>query len=159
MTPSKFPKTLIKKAFYKHSHIQGSLTGAVIEHLTSHDPKLEFRRAKRCRGESQSFERINRGGIVYYAKSSYVFLNRDFSTGVGMQFVKGSNADPTGVLFTAYPEATEEEEIEAIKAYLFAIGVPRRPLLIIPALAFPSCIEKTPENIESIAAAGGIRLG
>mgnify|MGYP004534162403 CR=1 FL=1 len=149
----------IGNALYEHSPLPGSATGAVIEHLLSHDPALNLHRARHCKGESRSFERINRNGVVYYTKSSYTFLNRNLSSGTGMQFVKGSKADPTGVFFTEQPEATDEEEIEAVKAYLFAVGIPRRPLLVISALVFPACIEKTPENKESIVAAGGIYFG
>ena len=127
--------------------LEDTVTRRVIDHLVQSDPKLDFPKAGRAE-EGDGFARIDRNGIVYYSKLAYKVLNPYFTSGVGLQFVKATNEDPTGVFFT--------EKCEATKAYLFAYGVPRSELLVVPATIFPCTYEKTPENIAALEEVGAV---
>lgn len=135
--------------------LEDTVTRRVIDHLVQSDPKLDFPKAGRAE-EGEGFARIDRNGVVYYSKLAYKVLNPYFTSGVGLQFVKATNEDPTGVFFTEKCEATPSETFEAMKAYLFAYGVPRSELLVVPATIFPCTYEKTPENIAALEEVGAV---
>ena len=130
----------------RRNHATDTLTDAVIDELMSANPTLRFGRAKRVHGDGTAFERINRHGTVYYAKSSYRVLIPYHTEGTGLQFVKGSDLDPTGVFFTELRWATPVEVVEAVKSYLFAYGIPREGLVVLPASAWPHAVERVAEG-------------
>ncbi|MFR3452173.1 MAG: hypothetical protein ACLTSX_12185 [Collinsella sp.] len=78
--------------------LEDTVTRRVIDHLIQSDPKLDFPKAGRAE-EGDGFARIDRNGVVYYSKLAYKVLNPYFTSGVGLQFVKATNEDPTGVFF------------------------------------------------------------
>ena len=131
-------------------------TGSIIRHIEAHNPSLRLRNAPRAAREGAGFVLIERGGIAYFAKPSYKVLNPFAGDGVGLQFVKGSNADPTGIYLTRDMEATDDERLSAIKAYLCIIGVPEADLTVLPATCWPHTYDRTPENIAALEGAGAV---
>lgn len=125
-----------------------------IAELRAGDPSLRFAPAKRVRDDGKGFARINRHGIVYYVKKSYTILNPHSTDGQGLYFVKGADDDPTGVFFTEGFGVDEDAYREAVRAYLFACGVPRSELTMIGATAWPKTYERTPQNLQALEAAG-----
>lgn len=125
-----------------------------IAELRAGDPSLRFAPAKRVRREGKGFTRINRHGVVYYVKKSYTILNPHLTDGQGLYFVKGADDDPTGVFFTEGFGVDEDAYREAVRAYLFACGVPRSELTMIGAIAWPKTYERTPQNLQALEAAG-----
>lgn len=125
-----------------------------IAELRAGDPSLRFAPAKRVRGDGKDFTRINRHGVVYYIKKSYTILNPHSTDGQGLYFVKGTDDDPTGVFFTEGFDVDEDAYREAVRAYLFAFGVPRSELTMIGATAWPKTYERTPQNLQALEAAG-----
>lgn len=127
--------------------------GSTLSHLLESDPGLKFSRAVRAK-EQPDFTRIVRAGIAYYAKPNCKVLNPFKEGGDGVYFVKGSNDDPTGIFFTDAYHVSDEEYSEAIAAYLFAYGIPRDDLAMVPVTLWPKTYEHTPENIAALRAVG-----
>lgn len=132
---------------------KGDAVGSVLAHLLESDPGLSFARAART-SERSGFTRIVRAGIVYYAKPECKVLNPFKKGGNGVYFVKGSNDDPTGIFFTDAFQVDDAEYVDAIAAYLFAYGIPRDDLVMVPATFWPKTYERTPENIAALRAVG-----
>lgn len=74
--------------------------------------------------------------------------------GNGVYFVKGCNDDPTGIFFTDTFNVDDVEYSDAIAAYLFAYGIPRDDLVMVPITFWPRTYERTPENIAALRAVG-----
>ena len=127
----------------RQRHPADTITGAVPDSISVSRSALRLKRARRVISDGPAFERINRHGAVYYAKSSYRVLNPYSTEGTGLQFVKGGDRDPTGVFFTKSRWATPDEEVEAVRAYLFSYGIPREDLAVLPATAWPHTCERT----------------
>ena len=117
--------------------------GSVLSHLLESDPDLGFARATRP-VEHAGFTRIVRAGI----------LNPFKEGGNGVYFVKGCNDDPTGIFFTDAYRVNDAEYGDAIEAYLFAYGIPRDDLAMVPVTFWPKTYERTPENIAALRAVG-----
>lgn len=127
----------------------------IVNALRKVSPGLKFPRPHLSPLRGGAIRRIDRNGITYYVKKRYTLLNPHSSPlGYGVQFVKGSNCDPTGVFFTEWPQATESECVEAITAYLFALGAPRSDIYVMPATLWPRCYERTAANIVKLRALG-----
>lgn len=127
--------------------------GSVLTHLLESDPDLGFARAARP-VEHPGFTRIVRAGIAYYAKPDFKILNPFKEGGNGVYFVKGCNDDPTGIFFTDAYRVNDAEYGDAIEAYLFAYGIPRDDLAMVPVTFWPRTYEHTPENIAALRAVG-----
>lgn len=104
--------------------------------------------------EHPGFTRIVRAGIAYYAKPDFKILNPFKEGGNGVYFVKGCNDDPTGIFFTDAYRVNDAEYGDAIEAYLFAYGIPRDDLAMVPVTFWPRTYERTPENIAALRAVG-----
>lgn len=129
---------------------------SVIKKIRSGDPRIPLRPAPRAKREVDSFARIKRGEIVYYVNSSYRILNPFTPTGEGVSFVLSKECDPVGAFFTERITASEEEAEEAVRAYIFAVGVPRDELTVLPAFMFRRAYERTPRNIKALEDAGAL---
>ena len=127
--------------------------GSVLTHLLESDPDRGFARAARP-VEHPGFTRIVRAGIAYYAKPDFKILNPFKEGGNGVYFVKGCNDDPTGIFFTDAYRVNDAEYSDAIAAYLFAYGIPRDDLVMVPITFWPKTYERTPENIAALRAVG-----
>lgn len=127
--------------------------GSVLSHLLESDPELKFSRAVRAE-EQPGFTRIVRAGIAYYVKPECKVLNPFKEGGNGIYFIKGSNDNPTGIFFTDAYHVSDEEYSEAIAAYLFAYGIPRNDLAMVPVTLWPKTYERTPKNIAALRAVG-----
>lgn len=132
---------------------KGDAVGSVLAHLLESDPGLSFARAARA-SERPGFTRIVRAGIAYYAKPEYKVLNPFKEGGDGVYFVKGCNHDPTGIFFTDAYNVDNMEYSDAIAAYLFAYGIPRDDLVMVPVTFWPKTYERTPENITALRSVG-----
>lgn len=132
---------------------KGDAVGSVLSHLLESDPGLNFTRAARV-NERPGFTRVVRAGIAYYAKPECKVLNPFKEGGNGVYFVKGCNDDPTGIFFTDTFNVNDVEYSDAIAAYLFAYGIPRDDLVMVPITFWPKTYERTPENIAALRAVG-----
>ena len=151
---------LVKKTKSRLAALLGTLpepkddaVGSVLTHLLESDPDLGFARAARA-NERPGFTRIVRAGIAYYAKPEYKVLNPFKKGGNGVYFVKGCNDDQTGIFFTDAYRVNDAEYGDAIEAYLFAYGIPRDDLAMMPVTFWPKTYERTPENIAALRAVG-----
>ena len=131
----------------------GDAVDSVLSHLLESDPGLNFTRAARV-NERPGFTRVVRAGIAYYAKRECKVLNPFKEGGNGVYFVKGCNDDPTGIFFTDTFNVDDVEYSDAIAAYLFAYGIPRDDLVMVPITFWPRTYERTPENIAALRAVG-----
>lgn len=132
---------------------EGDAVDSVLSHLLESDPGLNFTRAARV-NERPGFTRVVRAGIAYYAKRECKVLNPFKEGGNGVYFVKGCNDDPTGIFFTDTFNVDDVEYSDAIAAYLFAYGIPRDDLVMVPITFWPRTYERTPENIAALRAVG-----
>lgn len=132
---------------------KGDAVDSVLSHLLESDPGLNFTRAARV-NERPGFTRVVRAGIAYYAKRECKVLNPFKEDGNGVYFVKGCNDDPTGIFFTDTFNVDDVEYSDAIAAYLFAYGIPRDDLVMVPITFWPKTYERTPENIAALHAVG-----
>lgn len=151
---------LVKKTKSRLADLLGTIpehkddaVGSVLTHLLESDPDLGFARAARA-NERPGFTRVVRAGIAYYAKPEYKVLNPFKEGGNGVYFVKGCNDDPTGIFFTDAYQVDDAEYVDAIAAYLFAYGIPRDDLVMVPITFWPKTYERTPENIAALRAVG-----
>ena len=131
----------------------GDAVDSVLSHLLESDPGLNFTRAARV-NERPGFTRVVRAGIAYYAKRECKVLNPFKEGGNGVYFVKGCNDDPTGIFFTDTFNVDDVGYSDAIAAYLFAYGIPRDDLVMVPITFWPRTYERTPENIAALRAVG-----
>ena len=88
------------------------------------------------------------------ASPDFKILNPFKEGGNGVYFVKGCNDDPTGIFFTDAYRVNDAEYGDAIEAYLFAYGIPRDDLAMVPVTFWPRTYERTPENIAALRAVG-----
>lgn len=132
---------------------KGDAVDSVLSRLLESDPGLNFTRAARV-NERPGFTRVVRAGIAYYAKPDFKILNPFKEGGNGVYFVKGCNDDPTGIFFTDAYRVNDAEYGDAIEAYLFAYGIPRDDLAMVPVTFWPRTYERTPENIAALRAVG-----
>lgn len=132
---------------------KGDAVDSVLSHLLESGPGLNFTRAARV-NERPGFTRVVRAGIAYYAKPECKVLNPFKEGGNGVYFVKGCNDDPTGLYFTDAYQVDDAEYVDAIAAYLFAYGIPRDDLVMVPITFWPKTYERTPENIAALRAVG-----
>lgn len=80
--------------------IEGTLTETLVRHIEESNPSLRLKRARLVMGDGKGFNLIDRSGILYFVKPPYEVLNPYCGAGTGLQLVKGSNSDPTGVYLT-----------------------------------------------------------
>ncbi len=153
MNPIDYLLKSLKARTVKSRSIDPFIVDTIAE-LRAGDPSLRFAPAKRVRDDGKGFTRINRHGIVYYVKKSYTILNPHSTDGQGLYFVKGTDDDPTGVFFTEGFGVDEDAYREAVRAYLFACGVPRSELTMVGATAWPKTYERTQQNLQALEAAG-----
>lgn len=124
---------------------KGDAVDSVLSHLLESDPGLNFTRAARV-NERPGFTRVVRAGIAYYAKRECKVLNPFKEGGNGVYFVKGCNDDPTGIFFTDTFNVDDVEYSDAIAAYLFAYGIPRDDLVMVPSPSGPGPTSARPRT-------------